>query len=187
MKISNWTIFWRHSRTRHGSFRPSESNLLWQKFVVDAHLPRRLAAHLRDAGHDALHTLDLPAGNRAIDKEINAISVSEQRIVVTKDSDFVVSFVLHGQPWKLLLVSTGNFSNRKLEQLVAANISAIVEGGLLTSTTSRSTVTASSSIGDARSILRLLLSRCSLRHCRREEGEQISGERVVEFPRDRHR
>lgn len=98
------------------------------KFLIDAHLPRRLAAQLRDAGHDALHTLDLPAGNRSTDAEINAISVSEQRIVVTKDSDFVVSFVLHGQPWKLLLVSTGNIGNRELDKLVAANIAVIVEG-----------------------------------------------------------
>ena len=29
-------------------------------FLVDAHLPRRLAFRLRDAGQDALHTLDLP-------------------------------------------------------------------------------------------------------------------------------
>jgi predicted nuclease of predicted toxin-antitoxin system len=32
------------------------------KFLVDAQLPRRLTYRLREAGHDALHTLDLPAG-----------------------------------------------------------------------------------------------------------------------------
>jgi predicted nuclease of predicted toxin-antitoxin system len=98
------------------------------KFLVDAHLPRRLARQLRDAGHDALHTLDLPHGNRTSDAEINAISAAEQRVVVTKDSDFVDSFVLHHRPWKLLLISTGNISNHELEQLVAANLPAIASG-----------------------------------------------------------
>jgi predicted nuclease of predicted toxin-antitoxin system len=98
------------------------------KFLVDAHLPRRLARQLQAVGHDALHTLDLPSGNRTSDAEINAISASEQRIVGTKDSDFVDSFMLHHRPWKLLLVSTGNISNRELEQLFAANLTAIANG-----------------------------------------------------------
>jgi predicted nuclease of predicted toxin-antitoxin system len=99
-------------------------------FLVDAQLPRRLALRLRAAGHDALHTLDLPRGNRTTDGEINAISLSEQRVVITKDNDFVNSFVLHKQPWKLLLVSTGNISNQELEQLVLVNLPAIVRGFL---------------------------------------------------------
>jgi len=43
-------------------------------FLVDAQLPRRLAYRLRDAGHDALHTLDLPKRNRTTDAEIHEIS-----------------------------------------------------------------------------------------------------------------
>jgi predicted nuclease of predicted toxin-antitoxin system len=30
------------------------------KFLVDAQLPRRFCGWLTEAGHDALHTLDLP-------------------------------------------------------------------------------------------------------------------------------
>jgi predicted nuclease of predicted toxin-antitoxin system len=100
------------------------------KFLVDAQLPRRLVLRLREAGHDAIHTLDLVGGNRTSDSEINAISIAEQRVVVTKDSDFVNSFLLYKRPWKLLLVSTGNISNRELEQLFAANLTAIVDGFL---------------------------------------------------------
>ncbi len=61
-------------------------------FLVDAHLPRRLVYHLRAAGHDALHMLDLPEGNRTKDYAINERSQREQRVVVTKDADFVTSF-----------------------------------------------------------------------------------------------
>lgn len=91
-------------------------------FLVDAHLPRRLARQISEAGHDVLHTLDLPNGNRTSDMEINTISIAEQRVVITKDSDFVSSFVLYKEPWKLLLVSTGNISNQELEQIFTANL-----------------------------------------------------------------
>ena len=81
------------------------------KFLIDAQLPHRLVYWLRERGHDARHTLDLPNGNRTSDAEINEISVREQRIVVTKDADFVNSFVIRGEPYKLLLISTGNITN----------------------------------------------------------------------------
>ncbi len=83
-------------------------------FLVDAQLPRRLAYRLRDAGHDVVHTLDLPAGNRTTDEEINELSIRYLRAVITKDTDFVDSFLLLQRPHKLLLVSTGNFTNADL-------------------------------------------------------------------------
>jgi predicted nuclease of predicted toxin-antitoxin system len=97
-------------------------------FLVDAQLPRQLVTLLRQAGYDAIHTLDLPLGNRTTDTSINELSINEQRVVVTKDSDFVDSLVLRGQPWKLLLVSTGNIQNHELIPLFMANIDRIADG-----------------------------------------------------------
>ena len=97
------------------------------KFLVDAQLPRRLAAWLNDAGLDAIHTLDLPLGNRTPDTLINDVSIGEQRIVITKDSDFVDSFLLQKKPYKLLLISTGNIRNAELEALFQANIEKLQE------------------------------------------------------------
>lgn len=77
---------------------------------------------MNEAGFDAVHTLDLPLGNRTSDTVINEVSIREQRVVVTKDADFVDSFVLHKKPWKLLLISTGNIHNTELEALFKANI-----------------------------------------------------------------
>ena len=94
-------------------------------FLVDAQLPRRLALELAASGHDAVHTLDLPAANRTQDKDIVALAIQENRIVVTKDNDFVVSFHLQRLPPKLLLISTGNISNDKLSKLIAANLPAL--------------------------------------------------------------
>jgi predicted nuclease of predicted toxin-antitoxin system len=98
------------------------------KFLVDAHLPRRLVYRLRESGYEAAHTLDLPMGNRTPDSLINELSIREEYIVITKDADFVNSFLLHHKPYKLLLVSTGNISNKELEALFLANIEKIAEG-----------------------------------------------------------
>ena len=42
------------------------------KFLVDAQLPRRFANWLNEAGHDAMHTLDLPSKNITTDQEVVA-------------------------------------------------------------------------------------------------------------------
>jgi len=81
---------------------------------------------LQGLGHEAIHTLDLPMGNRTRDTEINDISVQKQAIVVTKDADFVNSFTVHRLPYKLLLVSTGNIKNAHLETLFMQNIDDII-------------------------------------------------------------
>ena len=95
------------------------------KFVVDAHLPRRLCGVLARRGHDALHTLDLPAGNATKDRGINQISIDDQRVVISKDTDFFYSHLLQGRPWKLLLVKMGNTSTRDLCAIFERNLAAV--------------------------------------------------------------
>lgn len=97
------------------------------KFLVDAQLPRRLCHQLRGWSHDAVHTLDLPLGNRTSDAEIIQIADTEGRIVVTKDDDFVQSFLLKNQPQRLLLITTGNIGNAELSQLIGAALPAVIE------------------------------------------------------------
>jgi predicted nuclease of predicted toxin-antitoxin system len=88
------------------------------RMLVDAQLPKRLAHFLAfHAGYDCVHTLDLSAANRTQDGAITRLSMEEERIVISKDADFVNSFLLHGQPYKLLLVSTGNISTNDLLEL----------------------------------------------------------------------
>lgn len=96
-------------------------------FLIDAQLPRKLAHWLRAEGHDAVHTLDLPSGNRTADAQINTISLQEQRVVVTKDMDFVDTFLLQRAPCKLLLVATGNVTNPELSRLFEDNLDDIVQ------------------------------------------------------------
>lgn len=95
------------------------------KFLVDAHLPKRLSQALNDKGHDALHTLDLPSGNATKDSDINSRSLNEQRIVVSKDADFIESLLISSKPYKLLYIATGNISNKALQLLFENNIADI--------------------------------------------------------------
>ena len=58
------------------------------KFLIDAHLPTDLRTVFREAGHEAIHTLDLPEQNAAREGILNRVSAEEQRVVVSKDTDF---------------------------------------------------------------------------------------------------
>lgn len=97
------------------------------KFLVDAQLPRKLCAWLREAGHDVIHTLDLPLGNRTPDSVILDIANRDVRVVVTKDDDFVQSHLITGRPEKLLLITTGNIGNAELATLLRSNLPAILD------------------------------------------------------------
>lgn len=97
------------------------------RFLIDAQLPRRLGTKLEQLGFEATHTVDLPAGNRTTDQALIALSIREQSVLVTKDSDFVESFLLKREPWKLLLVSTGNITNDELLRLFQMNIDRLSE------------------------------------------------------------
>lgn len=97
------------------------------RFVVDAHLPRSRCYILDEAGYDAVHTSQLPMHNRTPDQVINDLSVAEQRVVITKDTDFYFSHLLYGRPYKLLLIRTGNIRARDLVMLIQRQLPAIVE------------------------------------------------------------
>ncbi|ABB56564.1 DUF5615 family PIN-like protein [Synechococcus elongatus] len=97
------------------------------RFLIDAQLPIRLARLLREFGYDTIHTRELPAQNKTPDSTINLISLQDKRIVITKDSDFVNSFLASQKPYKLLLISTGNIKNSDLEALFVANLGAMVK------------------------------------------------------------
>ena len=101
---------------------PDHEYPLRLRFLVDAQLPKRLAYLLRDEGHDAVHTLDLPTANRTADESINALSLRQERVVISKDSDFRDSLLLYGRPHKLLLVSIGNCANSELLNLLRQHL-----------------------------------------------------------------
>jgi len=96
------------------------------KFLVDAQLRVRVARLLREGGHDALHTSQLPDENRSPDADIARIADAEDRVVISKDRDFRDSHLLRRSPQRLLVVATGNIANDELLSLFAEHLAAIV-------------------------------------------------------------
>lgn len=88
------------------------------KYVIDAQLPRQLVPLFQRVGCDAIHTRSLPKGNRTSDTFIATYADREDRIVVTKDGDFVQSHLLLQQPHRLFVIATGNMTNAELFALL---------------------------------------------------------------------
>ncbi len=96
------------------------------KFIVDAQLPISLSRFLNQRGHDSIHTLDLPERNATDDSIINEISLKEERVVISKDSDFYDRFFRVLEPYKLLYLTTGNITNKALLTIFNKNLERIV-------------------------------------------------------------
>lgn len=62
------------------------------KFLIDANLPYKLKKLFVDKKLDVIHTDDLPNKERTTDKEIRNICEEYNRIVITKDIDFLDSY-----------------------------------------------------------------------------------------------
>lgn len=88
---------------------------------LGAQLPVRLAQLLTRTGHDAIHTAELPSGNRSSDRAVIDVADAQGRVVITKDRDFRDGHLLHGAPQKLLVIATGNITNDALLSLFAAH------------------------------------------------------------------
>lgn len=97
------------------------------RFLVDAHLPPGICVFLQLAGHDAIHTMQLPAQNQTTDQVINDLSVRDQRVVISKDTDFYYSHLLQQRPHKLLLIRTGNIRTCELKVLFEAHLTEITQ------------------------------------------------------------
>ena len=96
------------------------------KFFVDTQLPPLLAKFIAEKQFDAIHTTDFPDGHLLQDSEIVSIAIAENRIIITKDSDFLDNYLLKGAPPKILLLKLGNINNRDLLHIIDLYLQQIV-------------------------------------------------------------
>jgi len=61
------------------------------KFLIDANLPYKLSMYLKSKNHDVIHTDDLPNKEKSTEDEIRIVSTDQNRIIITKDADFLDS------------------------------------------------------------------------------------------------
>ena len=98
-----------------------------EKFIIDTQLPPALARFLSQRGFDAIHTTYFPNGHLLADTEIVKIAIRENRIIVSKDSDFFDNFLLRGAPPQVLLLQFGNIKNRELLRYFDLDLQRIIE------------------------------------------------------------
>lgn len=105
------------------------------KFIVDTQLPPKLAKALSAKGYQAVHTTYYSNGHLLPDYAIRKIATDENRIVITKDTDFFDYYLLKGFPPKVLLLELGNIDNKALLQFIDTNIQLIetlfADGGMI--------------------------------------------------------
>jgi predicted nuclease of predicted toxin-antitoxin system len=77
------------------------------KFLVDNQLPATLAHHLRKNGYDCQHVLDVGLAN-ASDMDICRYAEGEDRVIVSKDEDFLYLASRPGATTRFLWVRLGN-------------------------------------------------------------------------------
>jgi predicted nuclease of predicted toxin-antitoxin system len=97
------------------------------RFIVDTQLPPLLSGYFESKGQDSIHTTFYKDGHLLQDAEISAIAKSENRIIVTKDSDFLERYILLGAPPRVLLLQFGNIKNVDLINLFEKNYSIILD------------------------------------------------------------
>ena len=97
------------------------------KFIVDAQLPYGLKLFLKDNGYDAIHTDDMPNRERTSDSEIINIAELDNSIIITKDKDFLDSYLLFKKPKKLVIITSGNIKNKEFFFLFKNNFKTVIE------------------------------------------------------------
>ncbi len=50
-----------------------------------------------------------------------------KRVVISKDIDFLNTFLIRKEPWKLIYLTTGNISNKELLELFQSNMSQLID------------------------------------------------------------
>lgn len=101
------------------------------KLLVDNQLPLRLATHLRTWGLDVVHVLDVGL-HQADDLIIWDRAFAEDRIVASKDEDFLILASRPGDNGRFIWVRLGNCRNSALissfDQAREAPLGAITSG-----------------------------------------------------------
>ena len=95
------------------------------RFLVDNQLPPSLARWLRDRGYDAAHVFE--SGHHLLDdRDPWARSLSDARIIVSKDEDFLYLANQPGDAGRFLWVRLGNCRNDALLTAFARSFDTIV-------------------------------------------------------------
>lgn len=96
------------------------------QLLIDANLSPRVAAKLRDAGHDAVHVVDIGLLS-ASDEAILAHAAASQQAIISADTDFGELLAVSGatRPSVILLRSADRLTPDQQAALLADNLPAV--------------------------------------------------------------
>ena len=96
--------------------------------LVDANLSPAVAAELRDAGHDAVHVIDVGLAT-ALDTEIVDYADANDLVIVTVDTDFPMNVALRRvtSPSVVLLRGVNELAPDQHAALLIANLPAVAD------------------------------------------------------------
>ena len=94
-------------------------------FIVDTHLPPRLAKVLTEIGHDSWHVDEIAALD-APDSAIWTIAQARDCAIITKDSDFLRLSLQSGGAVPVPLLRMGNCSRNVVIDAVCRRLLAVV-------------------------------------------------------------
>lgn len=97
------------------------------KFLCDVHIPLKLVKFLQSKGFEAIHVNSMPNKWYTRDQEIIEYANSNCLVLISKDGDFRNSFILNGDPKRLIKINSGNISNQTLISIFEKNIDAITK------------------------------------------------------------
>lgn len=92
------------------------------KLLLDANISWRLADKLKSYFDDCKHVDHIELGVPARDIEIWEYALQNKMMIVTNDDDFLNLINLKGFPPKIILLKTGNQSNRYIESLLIKHV-----------------------------------------------------------------
>lgn len=100
------------------------------RFLVDMPISPRTAHRLTERGHDAVHAFHLGLAS-APDSVLLDRAVSEERIVITADTDFPQLLALSGSGSPgVILFRGGDYTEQEIEELLARVFDAVPEATL---------------------------------------------------------
>lgn len=92
------------------------------KFLFDVHIPYKLISFLKSISIEAIHVNFILNGSNSKDSEIAEFADKDDWILISKDADFKLSYLLKKKPKKLIKINLGNVSNDELVRMIERNL-----------------------------------------------------------------
>ncbi|MPR32660.1 DUF5615 family PIN-like protein [Salmonirosea aquatica] len=92
------------------------------KALCDVHIAFKVVYFLQKNGIETKHVNELPNGCFTADPEICDFADQGDYVMITKDADFLDSFLLQKSPRKLLKINLGNITTSRLIAILEENI-----------------------------------------------------------------